>query len=238
MIDIRRVVSMVAMVCAVASVAAAQRYGGNYQVGDAGSMRAFIGMFEPDGSSTYWDDKFADFTGDIADFDDVTFSLDFRKPIGYSSALLFQGGWYEGKSTQAYRDWEDASGRPIGHLTTLTTFELSAAWVFEIGGHDNTVTPYFGVGAGYIWWDLEEHGDFIDFTDDQLPIVRARYTASSGTFAYFAVGGIDVEITPNVSLVAQGRWREADDELGGAFAGFGTLDLSGIEYAGGIALHF
>ena len=44
---------------------------GRWRPGDNGSFRIFIGEFEPDASSEYWDDKFVDFTGSPKDFDET-----------------------------------------------------------------------------------------------------------------------------------------------------------------------
>jgi hypothetical protein len=215
--------------------ARAQRH---WQPGDEGSIRFFLGQFDPDGSSEYWDDKFSDFTGTSSDFNDFVFLVDYRLPVSESSAVLFNIGWYEGASTQAYRDWVDASGRPIRHKTSLRTFETAAAWIYEIGARQHPVTPYLGAGGGFLWWELIERGDFIDFTDEDLPIINTWYGANDVTLELFGVAGLDINFGGPWSLVGQARYRWADDELGGNFAGFGTLDLSGFDYVFGAAFHF
>jgi hypothetical protein len=163
---------------------------------------------------------------------------DYRMPVGRSSAALLGMAWYSGAATQAYRDWVDADGRDIRHKTELSTWEITAAFIYELGGRRNELTPYLGLGGGFVWWELTEVGDFIDFGDEDLPIARGAYASRDGTFEWFGVAGIDLRMGAGWSLVAQGRWRDASDELGGQFAGFGELDLSGFDYEVGLAFHF
>lgn len=215
--------------------AMAQRH---WQPGDEGSIRFFLGQFDPDTSSEYWDDKFTDFTGSSSDFNDFIFMVDYRHPVSDSSAMLFSVGWYEGATTQAYRDWVDPAGREIRHKTSLRTFETSAAWIYEIGARQHPVTPYLGAGGGFIWWELIERGDFIDFGNSNLPIINTWYGTNDVTLALFGVAGLDINFGGAWSLVGQARYRWAEDELGGNFAGFGTIDLSGFDYTIGAAFHF
>jgi len=215
--------------------AQAQRH---WQPGDNGSFRVMLGYFHPDGNSEYWDDKFTDFTGSASDFNDFSFLMDYRLPVSHAAAFLFGAGWYEGATTQAYRDWVDGSGRPIRHKTSLRTFELTGAFIYEIGERNYPITPYVGAGGGFIWWELQERGDFIDFTDENLPIINTWYGSNDVTFSLFGLAGLDVRMNDNWSLVGQARYRWAEDELGGNFAGFGTIDLSGFDYVFGAAFHF
>jgi hypothetical protein len=54
----------------------------------------------------------------------------------------------------------------------------------------------------------------------------------------FGLAGVDLRLNDTWSLVGQARYRWAEDELGGNFAGFGTIDLSGFDYTVGAAFHF
>ncbi len=211
---------------------------GRWQPGNTGSVRIFFGEFVPSGDSMYWDDKFDDFTGSIDDFEDFVFSGDYRLPVNEYSAVLFGMSWYDGSATQGYIDWVDGAGQDVRHLTSLQTWDFSVAWIVEFGWGSSPVRPYFGVGGGSLWYELVETGDFIDFGDPDLPIVRTSYGTSSSTWEWMAIGGLDVRVNPSFSVVLQGRWRDADDELGGGFSGAGNLDLSGYDYSLGFAFHF
>jgi hypothetical protein len=233
---VRHIVIVAVLMVLLAPVAVEAQ--GRWQPGDTGSFRIFLGEFRPEGNSRYWDEKFEDWTGSVSDFNDFIFLGDYRMPMTRSSAALFGMSWYEGATTQSYRDWVDASGGEIYHRTTLRSYDFSAAWVFEVGGMRQQFTPYFGVGAGYVWWELVESGDFIDFTHPDLPVFTATYGSTASTWELFGIVGADIRLGHSFSLVVQGRWREASDELGGSMSGSGEIDLSGFDYELGFAFHF
>jgi hypothetical protein len=209
---------------------------GNWKPGDYGSLRFRLGLFEPDGESMYWDDKFRDFTGSPSSFEDFVWGIDYLWRTSRSSGLLFGSSFYDGKTTQAYLDWVDASGREIRHVTNLQVWDITAAFVWRLG--QGGVVPYLGAGGGFLYWYLEESGDFIDFGDPDLPIVFARYRASGWTYEGFGMVGLDVNLGYRWSFFVEGRYRVSDDELSDDFAGMGTLDLSGTEFTAGLSWNF
>jgi hypothetical protein len=203
-----------------------------------GSVRLRIGLFDPDGSSQYWQDKAQDFTGSASDLKDLTFGIDYQWRLQRSSSVLFGFAYFDGSGTNAYRDYVDGNGNDIRHTTTLETWEITVAWITELGQPRAAIKPYLGAGTGLIGWRLREAGDFIDFASAELPIVPAGYQAEGTTYEFFALAGLDFNLGPGWSFFIEGRWRNADDTLGDDFAGFGKLDLSGFEYSGGFAFKF
>jgi len=209
---------------------------GNWQPGDFGAVRFRLGLFEPEASSQYWDDTFEVFTGSAADFEDFIFGVDYLWRNSRQGGLLFGVSFYEGRTTQAYRDWVDADERDISHTTRLQLNDLTAAYVLRFGRKG--IRPYVGGGAGLLWWKLTEEGSFIDFGDDDLPVVYAAYRSDGTTWELFALGGVDIPLGYRWSFFFEGRYRWAEDELDRDFAGFGTIDLSGIELTGGFSWNF
>ncbi len=209
---------------------------GNWQPGDFGAVRGYIGIFSPQGSSEYWDDTFEAFTGSTSDFEDVVFGFDYLWRTSNRSGLLFGTSFYSGAATQAYRDWVDGDGQDVNHTTKLDLTELTAAYVVRLGAHG--MRPYIGGGGGLLWWGLREEGYFIDFADPGLPIVFASYDAGGTTWELFALAGLDVPIGYRWSFFVEGRYRWAEAELDGDFSGFGTVDLSGFQLAGGFSWNF
>jgi hypothetical protein len=205
---------------------------------ETGAVRLRIGLFDPDGSSTYWDDKAQDFTGSASDLQDLTFGMDYQWRLQSNSSVLFGVAYYDGSGTFAYRDYVDGNGNEIRHTTTLETWELTVAWITDLGKPQASVRPYLGLGTGLLGWRLTEAGDFIDFGSPNLPIVRAGYQAEGTTYEFFALAGLDFRLAPGWTFFLEGRWRNADDTLGDDFAGFGKLDLSGFEYSGGFSFKF
>jgi len=209
---------------------------GNWQPGEFGSLRGYIGIFSPQGDSEYWDDTFDIFTGSASDFEDVVFGVDYLWRTSQQSGLLFGGSFYSGATTQAYRDWVDADGAEVTHATSLDLSDLSAAYVWRFGARG--ARPYIGGGGGLVWWKLREEGYFIDFANPDLPIVFASYTSSGTTWELFALAGLDVPISYRWSFFIEGRYRWSEAELNRDFSGFGTIDLSGLQVAGGFSWNF
>ena len=139
---------------------------GNWQPGDFGAFRFYLGLFEPNADSQYWDETFDAFSGSPSDFNDFIFGVDYLWRTSRSGGLLFGTSFYEGKATQAYLDWVDGDGRDISHLTTLSLGDLTAAYMVQFGRH--TVRPYLGAGAGLLWWNLREEGSFMAKEPDLL----------------------------------------------------------------------
>ncbi len=227
----------VILLSAVMAISAADaRAQGNWRPGDFGSLRVWMGVFEPAADSRYWDDVFADFTGAASDFQDGVVGVDYLWRTSSSGGVLFGTSAYEGQTTQAYRDYVDERGYDISHLTTLDQWDLTATWVARLG--QGQVVPYVGVGGGFLHWRLTEEGDFIDFVDPDMPIVFARYRDEGWTWEALALVGLDFQVSYRWSVFVEGRYRWADDELGGDLAGLGTIDLGGGQVAAGLSWNF
>ncbi len=209
---------------------------GNWQPGDFGSWRFYLGIFEPEGDSQYWDESFDVFTGSASDFEDLVFGADYLWFTSRNAGLLFGVSGYDGRTTQSYLDWTDADGRDIGHATTLGLVDLTAAYIVRFGR--GSLRPYLGGGGGLLWWELREEGSFIDFGDPEIPVIYASYLADGNTWELFALAGVDIRLSHRWSFFFEGRYRWADDELNKDFAGFGTIDLSGTQAAGGLSFNF
>lgn len=225
----------VAALVAVAAPAAAQRRPLGYE---DNSFRVRLGQFEPRGDSEYWDGTFDVFTGDISQFDDVSFGGDFLLSLGRRSSLMFSADVYEGEDGQAYRDFVDEFGSPIIHTTTLEYASATAAYVFNILSRDATVVPYVGIGGGIYDWEISESGDFIDFGVVPEEIFTATFTDGDTTLGWYWLAGVEVPIGPRWSVFAEGRWQRLDEELDGDFETLGNLDLSGRHVYGGFSWRF
>ena len=219
-----------------ASAAEAQsyrRYGGD------NALHFRVGMFTPDGESAYWADNALVFTGDADDFDDIALGADFRFGLGERLALVLSGDIYEGQEDQAYLDFEDAFGGDIFHTTTLDVGSLTAGLVFNVLPRGSVVVPYVGAGGGFYFWTLREEGDFIDFGDPAGPTIFTDFFEDDGeALGWYWLVGLEVPLGTQWSVFAEGRWQNVEDELSGDFAGFGDLDLSGRQIAGGLAWRF
>ncbi len=219
----------------LAMPASAQRQGSRYYPERQGAVRIHLGAFQPEGSSEYWRDKEEDFTGSIDDFENASFGLDYLLPLNNHLSLMFSGSVYEGETTNAYRDFLDNFGDRIRHDTNLTIASGTLGLLFHLTGPDTAIQPYLGAGGGAYPWQLEESGDFIDFGPPSRPIFTADLKSEGVAFGYYALVGLEAPISPRISIYAEGRWTQVDDDLSDDFEGFGKIDLSGREVAAGIS---
>jgi opacity protein-like surface antigen len=216
--------------------ASAQRYGRYHDNYGDGELRFHLGSFRPSGDSEYWDSIRSDFTNsDPSDFEDASFGVDYLLPLNDRLSVMFAGTWYEGASTNAYRNFEDNFNNRIRHDTTLDIGSATVGLVFHLLPRGAAVQPYIGAGGGVYPWRLEERGDFIDLDNPNLPIFRDHFQSNGTAFGYYGLVGLEAPITRNVSIFAEGRWTKVDDDLEDDFEGFGKLDLSGREIAAGFA---
>lgn len=201
-----------------------------------GQFRFRLGLFEPAGGSEGWDSVFEGFTGQPSDLQDFVWGTDFLWRTGRHTAVLFGFSYYSGATTSAYEDWVGDDGSEIRHTTNLAISDLTGAFLYRFGS--KSVRPYVGIGGGFVWYQLTDEGYFIDFGATGQPVIWAWYGADGTTFEAFALAGIDIPINPRWSIIIEGRYRYATDELGDDFSGFGELDLSGYEITGGFGINF
>lgn len=222
-------ISIVIMGLALVSIPLEAQSGGPYKGPSVAKnrVRVNLGFFRPDGDSAYWDDKELEFTGRPDDFEDFSFGLDYFRFLNERLGLLVSSTFYEGDARQSYIDFVDPFGGPISHTTTLSTATFEVGLLFHFLTRDAPVIPYVGAAGGLYAWELEESGDFINFSLRDPEIFLGTFVDDGETFGWSLLAGLEVPLSLNWSVFAEGRWQDAEDELGGDFQGFGTLDLSG-----------
>lgn len=203
---------------------------GGGAAGPDGSVRLSVGLFSPDGDSGFWEESEALFTGDIDDFEDMSFRAEFEWGLGERASVLASLGYYDGSSRRADRLEPSAV-----HTATLEVTPLTLGVLLAPGGRGKRVVPYLLAGVGFYSWQYTEVGDF--FTPDGF-IEFDAFESDGVTTGLFAGVGIELAIAPATSLFAEGRWVTAEDDLADEFAGFGTLDLSGSDLSLGVAWRF
>jgi hypothetical protein len=229
------VIIALTMLLLAALPALAQHSGQRYYPDREGAFRIHLGDFQPQGDSEYWDDKEQKFTGSVDDLENISFGADYLLPLNNRLSLMFSGSFYEGDTTNAYRDFEDNFGNRIRHDTTLGIASGTIGLVLHLTAPDVAIQPYLGAGGGSYFWELKESGDFIDEGRPSLPIFSADLRSDGVAFGYYGLVGLEAPITPRLSLFVEGRWTEVDDDLSDDFEGFGKIDLGGREFAAGLS---
>lgn len=166
----------------------------------------------------------------------VTERLDVVADLGYSGA----------KIRSEFKEWLDNNDNPIEQTVRFTrrtlTFGLKEyLWdrgrsVSRLAWIPRQWAPFVGAGAGWVWYDYKQDGDFVDFqTLDVFPD-RFRSTGRSATAHFF--GGADWSLAPNFLLTVEGRYSLARSPMQQDFRNFNKIDLSGFQASAGISLRF
>jgi len=215
------------------------------------AVQVRLGGFFPDGGGELWDGNEAFFTMDASDFDGFILGFSLLHSVSEHVEIGLNLDHYDETSSSSYRDPipgfpdvipEDADGFPIVHDTRVATWPLTVdvrflPWPRARGPRSTQPLFYFGGGVGIVSWKYEEVGDFIEFTANPV-IIRDQFQDTGTAFEAHVLAGLELPLTPRTNALFEGRWSSADDELGGDFAGFGKIDLSGTSVFTGLSFRF
>ena len=206
-----------------------------------------FGAFFLEGGGELWDSNEEVFTLDASDFDDFIFGLSWVHSFTNHVELGVNLDFYGETVLSQYRDYVDSDGFRIYHDTSLDLVPLTADVRFLVGGRHRirakgrrVVKPvfYVGGGIGAIFWDYEERGDFLDFTEDPLVIFPGRFQDDGSALEIHALAGVELPMGRATSFLLEARYSKADDDLGGDFSGLGEIELGGTAVYGGFSFRF
>lgn len=228
--------AVAALAVLVAVPAAAQPYRYRYEFEN--ELRFRIGSLEPRGHGQYWQDVESTFDGSAKDMRSGVFGVDYLHELAPQLSLMLSGDFFHGDQDFAYRDFVDQDGRRIIHNTTLDTSAFDLGLVVHLAPRRSPVVPYIGAGGAAIGYHLVERGDFVDFSSATPQVFSDRFRTDGVGYGWFAVAGLDIQLTRNMALFAEGRYQNASDDLRGDFRGSGTLDLSSTAISAGLSWRF
>jgi opacity protein-like surface antigen len=222
---------------AAAAPAAGQPFGYR-KAYDQNQIRLRGGLFTPAGEGAYWSDKERDFSGRAEDFEDGVFAVDYSRAL--TPFLSVEAGFtgFEGSQDQRYLDFTDAGGAAIEHRTTVDTSRFDLGVRVHLGPKELPILPYVAAGGALVSYTLTESGEFVDFNPPPPTIFDDTFTAEGEAFGWYAAAGLEANLGATWSLFAEYRHVDVEDDLGGDFSEFGSLDLSGREITAGIGLRF
>jgi opacity protein-like surface antigen len=140
-----------------------------------------------------------------------------------------------------YTDYERDNGMPIYQTLKLDIVPTSLELRLIPTSRNARIAPFLGVGFDLIYWKYEEFGDFIDFTDPDLPVLPDSFIADGLNPGWHVSAGVRFGITDDVGIVAQGRYMWGKAKMGGDFDDDfpnNRLDLSGVSATLGVSLRF
>ncbi len=197
--------------------------------------------------------------GDLFSFVTNTLTLskgDFSGPtLGADLALrvaprldLVLGTSYSGTSTASnYRHLVDQNNAEIRQVTDMRRVPLMVSLKGYLTSRGRSVgrfawvparfAPYVGVGAGAMWYRFNQHGDFVDYQNNNS-VFTSDLTSSRWTPAAQAMAGIDFTLTPRMALTGEAKYIYAKGTLDQSFTGFNSIDLSGLSTTIGLTFRY
>ena len=180
------------------------------------------------------------------DFQSVGIQVDAGVRLSPRVDLVLGVGHAQSETPSHFRDWTDVDDLEIEQTTQLRRTPFSAGLRYyirergrELGEHawvPSSFQPYVGAGAGVMFYEVEQDGDFVDFQD--LGVFSAHLTSEGTTPLLQLMAGAEWWMTSQVGLTVDGRYLWSSDDLHGDFADFGTVKLHGAQLTAGLAVRF
>jgi hypothetical protein len=207
----------------------------------AGGIDLRIGGFFPRANTGAANDLFVDdsvlYTVGRSDWRGVTGGIEFNVNIASSLELGFHLDGYSRTVHTTYRDYQRPSGREITQSLQLDMIPLGISLRFVPAGRRGRLAPYVAVGADFFFWQYEEWGEFIDFEDRTMPIIEDSFKSNGTAPGFHVAAGLRIPINYDVSIVAEGKYQWAEDDMGDDFRG-NRIDLSGASATIGVNIRF
>ena len=207
-----------------------------------------LGGFFPEGGGALWNDNEERFTLRVEDFDDFVVGFTFVNAFSNDWEIGFNVDFYDEKVLSEEAMFVDEDGFPIFHDTRLEMLPLSVDVRLLPGGRyrmrgrgARVLKPvfYVGGGIGANVWEYEEVGDFVDDVDPNDPFVFfGRFKEEGVAFQAHVLAGFEFPMNPGFSLMLEGRYAWADDELNDELAAFDRIELGGASFFGGASFRF
>jgi hypothetical protein len=205
-----------------------------------------FGYAAPNAGSEIFDFSRDELTLDKSDFAGGLLGAEvaFRVSERLDVALAFSNS--SNTTRSEFREWIGEDDLPIEQETTFTRrpFTASVRYFFADRGRSisrfawipNRVAPYVGVGAGFMWYEFVQDGDFVDFQD--LGIFTTRFTSDGASPMAHLLGGVEVSLSPRLLMHVDGRYEWASAEMSQDFVDFDNIDLSGFQVSVGLGVRF
>lgn len=97
--------------------------------------------------------------------------------------------------------------------------------------------PYVGIGGGAMWYRFHQHGDFVDFQNNNS-VFPGDLTSSTWTPAAQGLTGLDFNVSPRIALNGEAKYIWARSTPNQDFSGFDKIDLSGISATIGLTYRY
>lgn len=204
------------------------------------------GYAVPRVSSDIFDFTLDSLTVDRSDFNTFHLGGEVALRVADRWDVALSAGWAGSENRSEYRNWVDNNNLPIEQETTFHTVAVSLGAKYFLTDRGRSIgrfawvparlTPYVGAGAGVVYYEFEQVGDWVDFQTLDVVFDELR-TEGTGPAAYLAAGA-NLSLGTHVLLTGEARYTLANGPVEGSYAGFDRIDLAGLQLAAGLGFRF
>jgi hypothetical protein len=197
-------------------------------------------------SSDFYDFVTDQLTLNKGDFNRPSIGTEGSVTIGQRFDVVFGVDYGQSTTNSEYRRFVDNNRLPIEQTTVIRDTQITAGVKYALTERGRPVgrlawvpkslVPFVGAGAGAMYFQLQQTGDFVDYVD--LSVFPDVFEASGWAPTVHVFGGVDYRLLRRLYLNMEGRYIWASGDLGRSFVGFDRLDLAGFRIAAGIQLVF
>ena len=237
-------------VCAFAPGVGAQGSGKGFLFKKPVGSFAFRGGYAvANASSDVFSDATTQLTLDKGDFSGFNWGGDISYSTGDRWDVLFDAEVANASKSSEFRNFIDNNDQPIEQSTKFQRVPLTLGIKYYLMSRGRSVSqfayvpskfaPYLSVGAGAMYYDFEQKGDFIDFATDPPDVFNTTIESSGWAPTGRAAAGVEYSIGPWLALTGEGRYVWAKANLDpSAFEGYDKIDLTGFTGTVGFRVRF
>lgn len=203
-----------------------------------------IGYAIPRADSEIFDFTRDELTIEKGDFNAVAVAADLGIRLTDRIDLAFGVGYENSEIDSESRDFIGDDDLPIFQSTAFRRVPFTVglkAYLTERGRRISDLAwipgkfaPFVGGGAGFVWYEFQQEGEFVDF--ETLDIFYDYFTSSNGSPLAYATAGFDYSLGLRWILTAEARYSWASADMGDDFIGFERIDLNGLRAAFGFSV--
>lgn len=201
--------------------------------------------FVPRAGSDIFDFTRSQLTVEKSDFNTAGIGAEIAVRASERIDVALNFGYGRSEILSEFRDFVGTDDLPILQTTEFTRVPVTANVKVYLVDRGRTVSrfawiptkvaPYVGGGAGIVWYEFVQDGEFVDFNNLDIFVDRLSSSGTSATGQVFL--GLDLSLGGNWVLTGEGRYSFGSAEMDRTFfEGFDNIDLNGLQLTVGIGV--
>ncbi|MBI4500995.1 MAG: hypothetical protein HY700_07520 [Gemmatimonadetes bacterium] len=181
-----------------------------------------------------------------SDFNAASLGMDLAFQLTPRLDVALGVAYARANTPSEFRDWVDQNDLPIRQMTAFTRIPVTASLKAYLTPRGRSIgrfawiprwfAVYAGAGAGGMWYQFRQQGEFVDFAT--LAVFNDRFESSGWTPTAHAMVGTEISVGTRFLLITEMRYAYARAKLSQRFAGFDPIDLAGASATTGVAVRF